>query len=109
MFIEVIILNKTIDIIKKTEQDGDTIISDAKEQISKIKEELSLEIKNAENRYYNQINDLRDKLQKEEKDGIIRQRELLNENFIEETNSMRKSFLAIKEDLIQLLSGKVMS
>lgn len=109
MFIEVIILNKTIDIIKKTEQDGDTIISDAKEQISKIKEELNLEIKNAENRYYNQINDLRDKLQKEEKDGIIRQRELLNENFIEETNSMRKSFLAIKEDLIQLLAGKVMS
>lgn len=109
LFIEVIILNKTIETIKKAEQDGDTIVISAKEQISKIKEELSEEIKKAQNSYRDQIKSLRDKTLQEEKDSIIRQLTLMDKNFNDEKDSMRKLFLAKKEDLLEFLVGKVMN
>lgn len=106
--IEVVVLENTFEIIKKTEQDGDNIISSAKEQISKTKEEVSEEIKKIENMYNHQINALKDKLQQEEKNGIIHQQALMDKEFVDVIDSMKKSYLAKKEDLLQLLVGKVM-
>lgn len=102
-------MDKTFELIKKAEQDGDSIILSSKEQISRIKEELSKEIRNIENKYHNQINGLRDKLQQDEKDSIFRHQEMMEKEFIEETDSMRQAFLTEKKDLLLLLVGKVMN
>lgn len=102
-------MNKTLEAIKKAEQDGDSIIFSTKEQILKIKDELSKEIKKTENSYNDQIKSLRDKMLQEEKDSIIRQLALMDKIYDEETDSMKKSFFAKKEDILEFLVGKVMN
>ena len=100
-------MNKTFEFIKKSEQNGDLIFSEAREKVSDIKKELLEDIKKIEADYHIRLTGLKNNLDQKEKDHIDREQAQMDQEFIKGTESMRQSFLNAKKDRLLALIGKV--
>lgn len=93
--------------IKKTEEEAESIIAEAKEKVLLLKKELNEELQETEKNYQIQLEAFRQQLMQEEEDTIARQISLMDQEFQKEIEAMEGLFTECGKDLVLDLAGKV--